>query len=288
MQLAGPHGMSTEQGPTGGSEVKGEQRRMAEERSRPPVIVIHEAIRLEGQEELQRPSIALAWSGLAAGLSMGFSLLAQGLLRSYLPATEAWSPLVWRFGYALGFTIVVLGRQELFTETTLTAVVPLLDRRDRATLLDTMRVWCVVLGANVAGVLAFAGVLWATAPFTPSIQDAFTAIGHDAVAGNWGSVFVRAIFAGWLIALVVWLLPLSGGGRIWIIILITYVVGLGNLTHIVAGSVEAVYAAMSGAASWATYLGTYVPATLAGNIIGGASLVAALNTAQTRTGRRRR
>ncbi|HEY7802740.1 MAG TPA: hypothetical protein VIE40_08700, partial [Dehalococcoidia bacterium] len=54
-----------------------EEVRMAAERSRPAVGVVHEAVRQEGDEQLSRPSSALAWSGLAAGLSMGFTLVAQ-------------------------------------------------------------------------------------------------------------------------------------------------------------------------------------------------------------------
>src|SRR5690349_8167211 len=89
----------------------------AEERSSPRVHVVHEAIRIEGEEELKRTSSALAWSGLAAGLSMGFSLVTEGLLRSHLPDTP-WRPLVSKLGYSAGFLFVVLGRQQLFTENT--------------------------------------------------------------------------------------------------------------------------------------------------------------------------
>src|SRR5918912_1379486 len=65
----------------------------AEERTAVPAKVVHEAIRAEGEEELRRPSSALAWSGLAAGLSMGFSLVAEALLRAHLP-DEPWRPLL--------------------------------------------------------------------------------------------------------------------------------------------------------------------------------------------------
>jgi formate-nitrite transporter family protein len=47
--------------------------------------VVYEAVRLEGEDELKRPSVALGWSGFAAGLSMGFSFLAEGALTAYLP-----------------------------------------------------------------------------------------------------------------------------------------------------------------------------------------------------------
>jgi formate-nitrite transporter family protein len=54
---------------------EGEQQE-ADRRRSLRVDVVHEAVRQEGEEELRRPSSALAWSGLAAGLSMGASLVA--------------------------------------------------------------------------------------------------------------------------------------------------------------------------------------------------------------------
>ena len=55
------------------------------QRSAPSGKIVYKAILKEGEEELARPSSALFWSGLAAGLSMGFSMIAEGLLNAYLP-----------------------------------------------------------------------------------------------------------------------------------------------------------------------------------------------------------
>src|SRR3954470_11899000 len=104
----------------------------------------YEVIRLEGLEELDRATSALAWSGLAAGLSMGFSFLAEALLRSHLPDAP-WRMLISRAGYSIGFLIIILGRQQLFTENTLTVVLPLLARKNLLTLLRMLRLWAVVL-----------------------------------------------------------------------------------------------------------------------------------------------
>src|SRR4051812_19632140 len=97
----------------------------AHERSSPSGKVVYKAIMAEADEELDRSSGVLSWSGLAAGLSMGFSLLAEAILRARLPDKE-WRPLVVKLGYSVGFLIVILGRQQLFTENTLTPVLPLL------------------------------------------------------------------------------------------------------------------------------------------------------------------
>jgi hypothetical protein len=61
------------------------EQKQVEERLAIGANVVHETIRREGEEELKRSASALAWSGLAAGLSMGFSLVAEALFVAYLP-----------------------------------------------------------------------------------------------------------------------------------------------------------------------------------------------------------
>src|SRR3982751_354624 len=85
------------------------------ERTAPPGEIVYEAVYREGEHELKRNGGELALSGLAAGLSMGFSLVAEGLLQFYLPKT-GWASLVSKLGYSIGFLIVILGRQQLFTK----------------------------------------------------------------------------------------------------------------------------------------------------------------------------
>jgi formate/nitrite transporter FocA (FNT family) len=241
--------------------------------------VVHESVREEGERELRRPPIALAWSALAAGLSMGFSLLSQGLIHSYLPATF-WSPLIDNLGYSVGFLIVILGRQQLFTENTLTVILPLLANPGLDTFLRIVRLWIVVLAANLVGAFLFAVLIAHTAVFPPEVQQAFATIARHSLRGGFVLTILRGIFAGWLIALMVWLLPASEGTRFHIIILITYLVALGGFAHIIAGSVDVLYLVNTGAVSWLTYwIGFMIP-TLIGNIVGGVTLVAVLNFAQ--------
>jgi len=89
---------------------------------------VYAIVKEEGEAELVRPTASLFWSGIVAGVAMGFSILTLALLRMHLPDTD-WAPLITSFGYAAGFLIVVLGRQQLFTENTLTVVLPVLADR---------------------------------------------------------------------------------------------------------------------------------------------------------------
>lgn len=257
------------------------ERRLMGQSLRLKAALVHEVIREEGEEELARSPSALAWSGLAAGLSMGFSLVVEGLLRFYLPEAP-WAPLIESFGYTTGFVIVVLGRQQLFTENTLTGVIPALTRRDRATWLALLRLWIIVLLANLAGAGLFA-TLAANAPiFEPNLHEDFLAIGERAASGGWIALFVQAVLAGWLIALMVWLLPGAGSSRLIVILLITYVVALGGFAHVIAGSVEVLYLVLAGELTFVSYLAGYLVPVLIGNVVGGSALVAMLNHAQVR------
>jgi formate/nitrite transporter FocA (FNT family) len=255
-----------------------EERDQAASHSAPRALVIHEIVREEGEAAIGRTSAALIWSGLAAGLSMGFSLLTQALLRAGLPDTP-WRHLVDSLGYSVGFVIVILGRQQLFTESTLTAVLPVLMRRDLATLRATLRLWGIVLIANLAGAWIFAALLTPHGVFEPPVVASLRELSLQTMVSPFLVTVLKAMFAGWLIAMMVWLLPSARSARLLTVLLVTYVVALGHLAHIIAGSVEAAYAVLTGAASLRDYFLAFLLPTLIGNTVGGVSLVGLLNHA---------
>lgn len=251
----------------------------AVKRSAPQALVIFEAIRQEGEHELKRPSSSLMWSGLAAGLSMGFSMIAQALLGSYLPDAE-WTPLLTKFGYSVGFLIVILGRQQLFTENTLTPVLQLLKTKSLSVLKNVGRLWGIVFAANIAGAFLFALTMSSISIFEPGVYEKFNEIALGTVSSGFSVTFFRAIFAGWLIALIIWVLPFAEQARIWVIIIITYLIGLGEFSHIIAGSVDSLYGVLAQQITFWSFLSEFFVPTLLGNIVGGVALVAAVNYAQ--------
>ncbi|MBE7202849.1 MAG: formate/nitrite transporter family protein [Parafilimonas terrae] len=250
-----------------------------DEIARPDAYVLHEAIRLGGDEELRRHGGALFLSAFAAGLSIALSLIVPGVLKSHLPEAE-WSKVVTSMGYAVGFLVVVLGRQQLFTENTITPVLPLLHDRSVKTTWRVLRLWTIVLFGNLLGTLAIATLIAHAGAFEPPVQKAFAEISHDAIAHDFAATFVKAIFAGWMIALMVWFLPATGSAAPFIIMLMTWLVSLCSLAHVVAGSVEAFYLVVTGAATISEYVEKFLLPTLFGNLFGGVALVAVLNYGQ--------
>lgn len=258
--------------------LEGPEKESAERHAPLRPIIIHEILRAEGKEELVRPASSLVWSGLAAGLSMGFSFVTQALLMADLPDGPGRHAIA-SLGYMVGFAIVVLGRQQLFTESTLTAVLPALHDRKLATLLCTLRLWAIVLAANLAGTWMFSAMLVFGHPLPPEASASLTKLALEATAHPFWNTVLRAILAGWLIALMVWLLPSSRSARIIIIGLLTWLVAFAKLSHIIAGSGEGAYAVLSGYSDIGAYLGKFLAPTLIGNVIGGVALVAMLNHA---------
>jgi len=266
---------------SGGGPISAEEEEEIEEYQKLRPVAIYEVVRREGVEELGRPWRSLWWSGLAAGLSIGLSLTAQGTLHALLPDAP-WRPLVASLGYTVGFLIVILARQQLFTEITLTAVLPVLADPGRKVLAALARNWSVVFLANMAGALVFAAVLSLEGILPPFVREGALAVSAHAVERELGAGFMRAIFAGWMIALLVWLLPLAEAARFWVIALLTYLIAVFELSHVVAGSVELFLLMFTGQLGVLEGLGRHLLPWLAGNIIGGSALFALLAYGQVR------
>ncbi|HEX3463041.1 MAG TPA: formate/nitrite transporter family protein [Candidatus Elarobacter sp.] len=249
-----------------------------EKRQRPRSAVIYETIRREGEAEYERASLSLFWSAVAAGGSMSFSMIAMGILQAHMPDTP-WRHLVASFGYTVGFLIVILGRQQLFTENTLTPLLPMFYKPTAWRGRQLARLWAVIFAGNVLAALVAAAFVAFGGAFPKDTLDAFDELARSASGHPFLVLLTKAVFAGWLIALMVWLLPLAENAGIFVIIILTYVVAAGDFGHIIAGSVEVTYGAWHGAISWGDVIWFMVP-TLIGNCIGGVAFVAAVSTAE--------
>jgi formate/nitrite transporter FocA (FNT family) len=260
-----------------------ETQQKAKEEESLDAATTHEVVRREAEKELERPVSALAWSGLAAGLAMGFSFVAEGVFRAHLPDAE-WRPLIAKLGYPVGFLIVILGSQQLYTENTLEPMVPLFSKPTRDRFRKVGRLWTVVFLANVVGTLLFSLMMAKTSVFDEKLKSAFLAIGLEAVEPSPGTIFLKAIFAGMLIALLVWMLPAAKTAHVWVIVIMTWLVGAASLAHIIVGSAETSYLVWTGAASVGTYLWHFMLPTFLGNTLGGVGLVAIVNHMQVTSG----
>lgn len=242
---------------------------------------VHRAVREEGDEEVNRPAASLLWSGLAAGFAINASLLAEAALHAGIGETP-WRTLVVSLGYPLGFVIVILGRMQFFTESTITAMLPLVTRPSMWTLKRTLRLWALVILANLAGTALTTLALTHLPMLDASLRDGMVSVSevilrHDAMATFW-----TAIPAGFMIASIAWMLPNAREQSFLVIFAVTYAVGITGLSHSVVGSAEAFTLVWAGKIDIARALFAQIAPAVIGNLVGGAGLFAVLAHGQVR------
>ncbi|WP_095052554.1 formate/nitrite transporter family protein [Pseudomonas sp. Irchel s3b2] len=263
-------------------DLSAQEQREVDKNQPPRAAVLHEIIRTQGDKELERSVAALWWSALAAGLTMGLSLMGMGLLNARLPDGEGFKVIA-SFGYCAGFLAVILARQQLFTENTLTAVLPIMSKPTLGNFGRLFRLWSVVLVGNLCGTLLVAYVMLHLPIFDTKTDLAFLDIGRKVMENDASKMFAKGIISGWMIATMVWMIPSMESAKMWIIILITYFMALGDFTHIVVGSVEVSYLVFAGELPWRDFWLVFAGPTLVGNIIGGSFIFALISHAQIRS-----
>lgn len=246
---------------------------------------IHDNVMSEADEELERATASLLISSFASGLAIGFSFLAGGYATS-LVAPE-YGPAAAAAAYPLGFMFVIMARSELFTENTLTPVLPLLHRRDATTLVKMLRVWGLLLLGNLAGTLLFAWLMARTPAIAEQLKPFLLHMAEKATTPSFATTLYQGVFAGWLIALLTWLLASTHqtGAQLALIWLVTAPISAFEFKHSIVGSTEAFYRAWAGSAGWGP-MASFILAAVIGNAIGGVLLVAILNYGQVVTERK--
>lgn len=232
--------------------------------------IVHE----EGLDELERPLSSLWWSGVAAGLGITASVIAEGILHTTFEG-HPYRSAIENLGYSVGFVLVILGRLQLFTENTLTAILPLLVQRTPNMLWCTARLWAVILVANFFGTfLASAFAVWGGSIPAEHVEGMIAISRHFAEHTPW-EAFTLGVPAGFYVAAIVWMMPSARGASVLVIVMFTYLIAMGGFTHVIAGSAEMFLLMLTGEVG-APGVAALLGATLMGNILGGTGLFALL------------
>ena len=233
------------------------------------------------KKEMERDAMALLWSAIAAGLSMGTSLPAKGIFHVQLEGVPG-GFLLENLGYTFDFIIVIMARQQLFTENTVTAVLPVMQNPTLSNVGLLMRLWGVVLLGNLIGTGVAAWAFEYMPIFDEETRDAFVKIGMEVMKNSPTEMFANAIISGWIIATMVWMFPAAGGAKIVVIILMT---GLSRWAiPPILSSVPLKFCIWFSTARCpgATFFWPFALPTLAGNICGGTFIFALMSHAQIR------
>lgn len=238
----------------------------------------------EGLLQLERPVISLALSAVVAGLILGFTAMAVAVATTIAGEAghPAWTRLATALVYPLGFIVCVMSGAELFTEHTATAVYPVLDRKAPASAM--LRLWVVVLAGNLVGALFSAGLL-TLADEVIGARAGYVHIGNHLVGYSTFALLASAALAGWLMALGAWLILATPPtvSQMASIYVVTFLIGLGDLHHSIAGAVE-MFAALFASDTFSIgQAARFLSVAVFGNLIGGSLFVAILNYGHIRT-----
>lgn len=237
-----------------------------------------ETVIIEGLEQLERPFLSLALSSVAAGLILGFTAMPVAIVAMgpFPPGAALLQRLAMAAVYPLGFILCIMSGTQLFTEHTATAVYPVLDQR--ANYRQLARLWATVILGNLLGALIIACMLTLSDAVTQA-RDGYLMVARHLVGFTAPELLASAVLAGWLMALGAWLIMATPPtfSQIVCIYIVTFLIGLADLHHSIAGAVELFTAeVLTGAFSLATVLKFLLLAIL-GNMLGGSIFVAALN-----------
>jgi len=224
---------------TGMTEDRAKERRQEAEQYLPVIVkrtdetfrhaddVLEMAIH-EGRLQIKRPVLSLFMSSVAAGLIIGFTVLAVAVMASVLGSMDGINRFFIALVYPLGFVLCILSRTQLFTEHTATAVYPLLDKWSSFS--DVIKLWITVIIGNMVGGLVIASLLFAAEPVIHAEQG-YVMIAQHVLNYPFSALFISAILAGWLMAIGAWtiLSTHSTTAQIMCIYIATFIIGVGSI-----------------------------------------------------------
>lgn len=245
----------------------------------------------EGEGQLRRSALDLSISGLIAGLDIGFGALAMGVFAGRLHLLfhmEVGQAIF--FGsllYPLGFVFVIMGNSELFTENTLAPVAGLLT--GSGTIGRLARSWALVLGFNILGTIVFSVIVSHIDVLFTQYRPVYQAMGMALVRQSFVQAMLTAIIAGWLVALIGWLVESTKGSAVHFIVIyaIAFLLVAMTLYHSVIGSIEVLLGMFAGAPiTWGTWLTAFLAPAVVGNALGGVFFVTGLKGFQAALSKR--
>lgn len=247
--------------------------------------IIEDASKIGGRR-LERPLVGDAITSFIGGMSVCFGAVAMVTAAGAMGGGLAESSpalLIGALVFPVGFVILLVGKSELFTENFLLPVTGVLEHR--GTLRQLSALWAISLSGNLIGVLIFALLVSRGEVLSAGAVGELRELAEHKVEYGLFTAFIKALFAGWLITVLTWLLLAADGmgPRLVMIWIIGTLIVLGQFNHVVISAAEIFMAMLLGASitpgEWFTR--NFVPA-LAGNMAGGLVFETLLQYVQAR------
>lgn len=240
---------------------------------------IHQRLLASADEEMGSTLSEMLFSGFTAGFAIVLTFMGHAVGSAAFPD----NPYLASILYPIGFLFIILGRYQLYTENTLPPVKLVLSRLASLPLL--LRLWVVVLAANLLGAGVGAFILANTQVLAPDAMEAGAELVREGLGYGWWDLFFKAVFAGWLVAGLVWLVIAARDtiSRVIITYLVFYTIPVLGLLHVVSTAAEVLFFAFSDipGPGMATLVARFWLPVLFGNTAGGVILLALVSYAQS-------
>lgn len=239
---------------------------------------------LIGAKRLQRSHASTAITAFIGGMSVCFGAVAMAWMGASIGGTAgAPSPAhaAGALAFPIGFVILLLGKSELFTENFFLPVTGVLEGHGSLRQLGAL--WSIALVANILGGLVFAALISRPGVLAPEPAQRLIDLAQHKVDYPFWTAFVKAIFAGWMMTVMTWLLIAADslGTRLFVIWLIGTLIVLAEFNHVVISAAEIFMAMFLGAPiTIGQWFGANFLPSLAGNIVGGVIFVTLLHYVQ--------
>ncbi len=240
-----------------------------------------------GTHRLNRPGVEMTLAGIIAGMNVTFGALAAAavsgaVISSFGESHIVFADVVGALVFPIGFVFVVLGRSELFTENFLVPTTAVIAKKSTFSCL--LKLWSLTLIGNLIGAMVVAKLLslefYDGVPAVHAVQHIQHVAEFLVLERDWDASFFSAVFAGWLITLMTWLLLTTDNtlSKIAIIWCVGFMIMLNKFNHVIVNTSEILMSIFAGNthitySMWLQH--SFVP-TILGNMIGGLVFVTLL------------
>lgn len=234
--------------------------------------IVHDASKI-GEQRLVRPPMGHAITSFAGGMSVSFGAVAMVNAAASVGGTmkePSLGLLIGALFFPIGFVILLIGKTELFTENFLVPVVAVIKRR--GSIGQLMKLWSIAFTFNLLGALLFAFLISREGVYPHSAANEMIYIAEKKIGYDFGTAFVKAIFAGWLMTTLTWLIIAAKGmgAQLAFMWIIGTLIVLGQFNHVVISASEIFMGMFLGAdVSVQDWIVKNVIPAMAGNLVGG-------------------
>jgi formate/nitrite transporter FocA (FNT family) len=252
---------------------------------------IYRKTKVEGERRLERPTLEMVSTALAAGFDIVAGVVVLGLVGSQVaPWVGTTSAHVFAsLAFGLSFAFLVVGRGELFTENFLVPIAGL-DHRRRTAWVGLARLWTTSPVFNVLGGTLVILIVTVHNVLPEGTREPIATAANHIHEQPTLTLFFSAVFAGALMTAMTWFV--EGQESMLVRVVIAWAVGaviaLGYFNHVIVTTLELVCGLRLGAPIPVSFIVGNFFLAIAGNMVGGLGLVTLNRLTQGKQGERQR